>query len=118
MILLFGERANKNTATKKNTNVNTHPVENSGILAMNFNNGTSLLTVSEYDTYVFSNPYAVDYAMYSDYGYDTADCGFMSGFSSAVAALGDSGFGGDSCASVSSGSFSSGASCSSFSSVG
>lgn len=118
MILLFGDKASKSSASKKNSNVNTHPVENSGILAMNLSQAKSLLTVGEYDTYVFSNPYAVDYAMYSNYGYESdSDTGFMSSFSSAVAMLGDSGFGGGySCAGA--GSFSSGVSCSSFSSVG
>ncbi len=122
MILLFGDKATKSSASKKNSNINSHPVENSGILAMNLSEAKSLLTVGEYDTYVFSNPYAVDYSMYSDCSYDTSsDTGFMSSFSSAVAMLGDSGFGGGySCAGA--GSFSSGASCgascSSFSSVG
>ena len=34
MILLFGDNAAKSASTRKNSNVNNHPVENSGILAM------------------------------------------------------------------------------------
>ena len=119
MILLFGDRAAKSSSSKKNSSINSHPVENSGILAMNPNQAKSLLTVGEYDTYIFSNPYAVDYAQYSDCSYDTDyDCGFMSSFSSAVAMLGDSGFGGGAYSCAGAGSFSSGGSCASFSSVG
>ncbi|MBD5402809.1 hypothetical protein HDR58_08425 [bacterium] len=115
MILLFGEQAAKSSSTKKNSNVNNHPVENSGILAMSMSDAKSLLTMGEYDTYVSSSPVAIDYAMYADCGTDS-DSGFMSEFSAAVAFLGgDGGF--------SSGSFDcgassfSGSSCGSFASV-
>ncbi len=118
MILLFGDKAAKSSASKKNSNVKNHPVENSGILAMGLSEAKSLLTVGEYDTYVFSNPYAIDFAMYSNYDSDTSDSeGFMGTFSAAVAMLGDGGSF-DCGSSFSAGGFSSGASCSSFSSVG
>jgi hypothetical protein len=116
MILLFGDKATKTSSTRKNTNVkNNNPVENSGILAMGLSQAKSLLTIGEYDTYVFSNPTAVDYSMYSNSEFSTnEESGFMSNFSAAVAFLGgDCGF---STASYDCGSSSS--SCSSFSSVG
>jgi hypothetical protein len=115
MILLFGDNSTKTSSARKNSSVkNSKPVENSGILAMGLSQAKSLLTIGEYDTYVFSNPSVVDYSMYSNYSDDTSeDCGFMSDFSAAVAFLGgDCGF---SAASYDSGSS---ASCSSFSSVG
>lgn len=118
MILLFGNKA-KSLLTGKSNNTKNHPVENSGILASNTPNGRSLLTVSQYDTYSFSNPAVVDYALYSGYEYSDADAGFgfMSDFSNAVATLGGFDGGGFDCGGC--GSFSdSGASCSSFSSVG
>ena len=80
---------------------------------MNMNDAKSLLTMGEYDTYVSSNPVAVDYAMYSNSSdFSNSDSGFMSEFSDAVATLTDGGFGGfsacaDCGASCSSGSFAS-----------
>lgn len=120
MILLFGDNAAKSTSSKKNSGVKNNPVENAGILAMNASEAKSLLTIGEYDTYISNNPYAVDYSMYADYDSSSADdSGFMSNFSAAVAVLGDCGFGfGGADASFSSGSSFSGASCSSFTSVG
>ncbi len=120
MILLFGDKATKSRSSKTNNtnNIKNHPVENSGILAMSLSDAKSMLTMGEYDTYISSNPVAIDYSMYSNCEFSTTgdDSGFMAGFSSAVALLGgDCGFsaGGFDCG----GSFS-GASCSSFSSVG
>lgn len=95
MILLFGDKAAKSASTRKNSNVNNHPVENSGILAMSMSDAKTLLTMGEYDTYISSSPVAVDYAMYAGYSDGASfDTGFMAGFSSAMATLGDSGFGG------------------------
>lgn len=103
MILLFGDKATKTAATRKNSNINNHPVENSGILAMSLSDAKSLLTMGEYDTYISSNPVAVDYSAYSDFTEGSSnDAGFMAGFSEAVAFLGgDSGMGGYSAASFS-----------------
>lgn len=118
MILLFGDKATKsNTSAKTNSVKNNNPVENAGILAMNFSNAKSLLTVGEYDTYVSNNPVAIDYSMYSTSDFSDTNSGFMSDFSSAVATLGDCGFsaGGFDCGGASS--CSSGSSCSSFASV-
>lgn len=125
MILLFDSKPSRSTSSaNKNSNVKNHPVENSGILAMSLGEAKSVMTMGEYDSYVASNPVAVNYAMYSDFGSDySADGGFMSEFSSAVAFLGDSGFstGSYDCGSFSSyaggGSSYSGASCGSFASV-
>lgn len=96
MILLFGDKATKTATTRKNSNINNHPVENSGILAMSLTDAKSLLTMGEYDTYISSNPVAVDYSAYSDFtDSSSSDCGFMAGFSEAVAFLGgDSGMSG------------------------
>lgn len=100
MILLFDSKSSKSTTSaNKNSNVRNHPVENSGILAMSLGEAKSTMTMGEYDSYVASNPVAVNYAMYSDFSSDysdTTDGGFMSSFSSAVAFLGDSGFAGGS----------------------
>lgn len=92
MILLFNSKASKTSTANKSSNVKNHPVENSGILAMNPSDAKSLLTMGEYDSYVSSSPVAVNYAMYSDFNDSSSDFGFMSSFSSAVAVLGDCGF--------------------------
>lgn len=127
MILLFGEQASKSTKsskTNKNTNVRNNPVENAGILAMGLSEAKSMLSMGEYDTYISSNPVAVDYSMYSNSSFDTsADAGFMSGFSSALATINaGGGFVSAGSFGFSGGSFSAGGgfggSCSSFSSVG
>ena len=92
MILLFGDKATKNASTTKTNSVKNTPVENSGILAMNFGGTKSLLTVAEYDSYVSSSPVVVDYTMYADSDFSGSESGFMSDFSAAVAVLGDCGF--------------------------
>lgn len=116
MILLFGPKANKSGASQKNSNVKNHPVENSGILSMNPYEAKSLLSMGEYDTYIFTSPVAINYALYANYESDSEDgIGFMSDFSAAVAMLGDGGFadcgGFSDCGAAS-------CSCGSFSSVG
>lgn len=120
MILLFGEKAAaKSAPAKSNSSVKSHPVENSGILAMSLSDAKSLLTIGEYDTYISSNPSVVNYALYSNCSLDSSsDTGFMCAFSSAVAVLGGSDFGGGAFDCGGGVSYSSGASCSSFSSVG
>lgn len=125
MILLFGDKAAKSRSSKTNNtnNIKNHPVENSGILAMNLSDAKSMLTMGEYDTYISSNPAAIDYSMYANYDFtDSENSGFMGEFSAAVAMLGSDcgfsiggGFGGFDCGG---GCSFSGASCSSFSSVG
>lgn len=94
MILLFNSKASKSSTTNKNSNVKNHPVENSGILAMSLSDAKSTLTMGEYDSYISSNPVAINYAAYSnsaDYSSDSDYSGFMGSFSSAIATLGDSG---------------------------
>lgn len=117
MILLFGNKANRSSASNKSSQVKSNPVENSGILAMSQSEAKSLLTVGEYDTYMSSNPTAVDYAMYANYDFadGSESSGFMSDFSAAVAVLGDCGFsaGGFDCGGAT---CSSGSSCGSFAS--
>lgn len=91
MILLFGEKA-QNSQTRKNTglkNIN-NPVENSGILAMSGKSQLSFLNASEYDDFIASNPVAINYEAYSEWS-ESLDCGFMSGFSDAIATI-DGGF--------------------------
>lgn len=93
-------------STKPRTTETTHKptevVETAGSLAMLYHEG--LLTIGQYDEFISSNPFAVDYSMYSDYSDNTAsDSGFLSDFSNAVATLGggmggsfaSAGFGGD-----------------------
>lgn len=94
-------------------------VETAGSLAMLFEDG--LMTMGQYDEFISSNPFAVDYSMYSASfeGNDSvAMGGFLSDFSNAVSALG--GFTGGGFASAA-GSFSAGScgggSCGGFSSV-
>ena len=115
MILLFGNKT-RTSSTRKNSNINNNPVENSGILANNGNHVKSLLAANEYDIYMFSQQAEIDYSQYSDYGSDIAYSGFMSSFADAYSTLGDyssdsfssvSSFGGDCCSSCSCGSFSS-----------
>ncbi len=68
-------------------------VETAGSLAMLFENG--LMTMGQYDEFISSNPFAVDYSMYSNYETDNSVAmgGFLSDFSNAVSTLGDnSGF--------------------------
>ena len=116
MILLFGPKANKTGSSQKNNNVKNHPVENSGVLAMNLSNAKSLMTMGEYDTYISSSPVVINFALYANCESTTEDSGFMSDFSAAVALLGDgagySDGGYSDCGSCCS------ASCGSFSSVG
>ena len=109
MILLFGDKATKSASTTKNSNVKNHPVENSGILAMSLSDAKSMLTMGEYDTYISSSPVAIDYAMFANFSDGAVDSGFMAGFSSAIATLGDGFSGGYS--DCGAGSFSAGTSC-------
>ena len=124
MILLFNSKASKSSTANKSSNVKTHPVENSGILAMSVTEAKSSLTMGEYDTYISSNPVTVNYAAYansSDYSSDSDYSGFMGGFSAAVATLGDCGFSTGASSFAGCASFSGASSCSSsssFSSVG
>lgn len=94
-------------------------VETAGSLAMLFEDG--LMTMGQYDEFISSNPFAVDYSMYSASfeGNDSvAMGGFLSDFSNAVSSLGS--FIGGGFASAA-GSFSAGScagsSCGGFSSV-
>ena len=80
-------------------------VETAGSLAMN--SMFSLFSVNSYDEFSSSNPFAVDYSLYSDCGDTVAYSGFLSSFSNAISTLGDcsSSFsGGDCSGSVSCGS--------------
>ncbi|MBR1460221.1 hypothetical protein IJ596_01115 [bacterium] len=113
MILLFGEKANKSIASRRNSNTKNHPVENSAILASNFGS-KSLLSRNEYDMCEFSEHAPIDYTLYAEDGTVLPCVAFMSEFSDAVAILGEGGF--TSCGDCSCGSFSGGSS-SSFSSV-
>ncbi len=92
----------------------TGVVETAGSLAMLFDSG--LMTMGQYDEFISSNPFAVDYSMYSSFdgGADLAYGGFLGDFASAVSTLGDmgggfasAGFSGGSCGGGSCGGFSS-----------
>lgn len=63
-------------------------VETAGSLAMLFESG--LMTIGQYDEFVSSNPFAIDYSMYSEGSGDSvAWDGFLSNFSNAVSTLND-----------------------------
>lgn len=68
---------------------NSEAVETAGSLAMN--TYQSLFAVNNYDEFSSSNPFAVDYSMYSDCGDCIADSGFLSSFSSAMSVIGSEG---------------------------
>lgn len=68
---------------------NPEAVETAGSLAMN--SFQSLFAVNNYDEFSSSNPFAVDYSMYSDCGDYVADSGFLSSFSNAVSVIGSDG---------------------------
>lgn len=68
---------------------NPEAVETAGSLAMN--SFQSLFAVNNYDEFSSSNPFAVDYSMYSDCGDYVADRGFLSSFSNAVSVIGSDG---------------------------
>lgn len=68
---------------------NPETVETAGSLAMNTFH--SLFAVNSYDEFTSSNPFAVDYSMYSDCGDYVADSGFLSSFSNAVSVIGSDG---------------------------
>lgn len=118
MILLFGDRANSHKTASSHKNTNTHPVENSGILASNFNNlaeARQVLTMGQFDEYVSnnSNYEAAVMAFASSgisYDYESSDAGFcgVSGFFAACGEGGFSaGFGGEASCSSSCGSYTS-----------
>lgn len=67
---------------------NPEAVETAGSLAMN--TYQSLFAVNNYDEFSSSNPFIVDYSMYSDCGDCVADSGFLSSFSNAVSVIGSS----------------------------
>lgn len=75
---------------------NTRPkesVETAGSLAMN--NFHSLFETNIYDIFQTSNPFAVDYSLYSDCSESVAYSGFLSSFSNAFSTLSsDGGFSG------------------------
>ena len=116
MILLFGEKAHR---SGKNSNIKSHPVENSGILAKS-NQPKSLLAANEYDMYMFSVHAEIDYAQYVGAENYVASAGYVSEYSQALTGMSEissyaQSFGGDVCGGFSS--FSSG-DCGGFSSVG
>ena len=63
-------------------------VETAGSLAMLFESG--LMTMGQYDEFISSNPFAVDYSMYttSEGGDTVAMGGFLGSFANAVSTLG------------------------------
>ncbi len=90
-------------------------VETSGSLAMLFSDG--LLTMGQYDEFIASNPFAVDYSMYSTTEGSDVSGGFLASFSNAISTLGGASFGGFCGGSSGCGGFSSGGGGGGFSSV-
>lgn len=68
---------------------NPESVETAGSLAMNTYH--SLFEVNNYDEFSSSNPFIIDYSMYTDCGDYVADSGFLSSFSNAVSVIGSNG---------------------------
>ena len=97
------ERASKSSEVKRPSEA----VETSGSLAMLYEKG--LLTIGQYDEFISSNPFIVDYSAYSD-GESVAYSGFLNDFANAVSILNDSGSGGGSDFSGGGGGFSGGSS--------
>ena len=64
-------------------------VETAGSLA--FGTGFSLFGNDSYDEFFTSNPFAVDYSLYSDCGDSVAYSGFLNDFSNAISTLSSSG---------------------------
>lgn len=81
------ERTSKSADVKRPSEA----VETSGSLAMLFNQG--LLTIGQYDEFISSNPFMVDYSAYTD-DESVSYSGFLNDFANAISTLGDSGFGG------------------------
>ncbi len=83
-----------NTERSRNTEIKrpSEAVETAGSLAYLFENG--LMTMGQYDEYISSNPFAIDYSMWADCGTtDVAMGGFLSDFAAAVSAMSDMGGG-------------------------
>ena len=81
------ERTSKSSEVKRPSEA----VETSGSLAMLYSQG--LLTIGQYDEFISSNPFMVDYSAYAD-GESVAYSGFLNDFANAISVLGDSGFSG------------------------
>ena len=78
------EKASKSSEVKRPSEA----VETSGSLAMLYSQG--LLTIGQYDEFISSNPFMVDYSAYSD-GESIAYSGFLNDFANAISTLGESG---------------------------
>lgn len=101
MITLTQHARTERAAKTSESHKPSQAVETSGSLAMLFENG--LMTIAQYDEFIASNPFSVDYSAYA--GEDSvAWGGFLSSFSNAVSTLGEaggasfSGFAGGACA--------------------
>ena len=88
MITLSQHAHSERTSKSADVKRPAEAVETAGSLAMLYHDG--LLTIGQYDEFISSNPFAVDYSAYSE-GTDVAYNGFLSDFSNAVSTLGDMG---------------------------
>ena len=93
-MITLTQSSKQNTRANETSNKPTEMVETAGSLAMLYNDG--LLTVGQYDEFIATNPFMVDYSMYANFSDDIAssDGGFLSNFSNAVATLGSEATGG------------------------
>lgn len=80
------ERTSKSSDVKRPSEA----IETSGSLAMLYNQG--LLTIGQYDEFISSNPFMVDYSAYAD-GESIVYSGFLNDFANAVSILGDANLG-------------------------
>ncbi len=91
-MITLTQSTNQERARVNETKRPSETVETAGSLAMLFENG--LLTMGQYDEFISSNPFAVDYGMYANFeSADVAYSGFLGDFASAVSTLGDMGTG-------------------------
>ena len=86
-------RASKNHHSTRTNRPANNQVETAGSLAMLYQKG--LLTVAQYDEFISTNPFAVDYSQYANFEGDESDIaygGFLADFSNAMSALGEANF--------------------------
>ena len=88
MITLTQNPHSERTAKSSDVKRPSEAVETSGSLAMLFEQG--LLTIGQYDEFISSNPFMVDYSAYQ-YDDTVACSGFLNDFANAISTLGESG---------------------------
>ena len=92
-MITLSQRSNHERTRVAETKKPSEVIETAGSLAMLYRQG--LLTMGQYDEFISSNPFMVDYSMYAySEGSDIAYGGFLGDFANAISTLGDMGGGG------------------------